>query len=97
MVLTAPLERMSLEWTLNFLAFVSLFLVGLVPILISLRVKIPSLKIMSTLLGLFALTHGFYHLAEAFGIDFLSDVVLEPTSIVFLLAFGLYYSKKGIP
>ena len=96
-MLTAPLERMSLEWTLNFLAFASLFLVGLVPILISFRVRIQSLRVMSLLLGLFALTHGFYHLAEAFGIDLLSDVVLEPTSVVFLLAFGLYYSKKGIP
>jgi len=87
---------MTLEWTLNFLAFAALCLVGLVPILISLRVKVPAIKIMSLLLGLFALTHGLYHLAEAFGVDFLSDVVLEPTSIVFLLAFGLYYSKKGI-
>jgi len=64
--------------------------------MISLRVRIASLRIMSLLLGLFALTHGFYHLAEAFGIDFLSDVVLEPSSVAFLLAFGLYYSKKGI-
>ena len=96
MLLPAPLERMSLEWMLNFLAFASLCLVGLVPIMISLRVRIASLRIMSLLLGLFALTHGFYHLAEAFGIDFLSDVVLEPSSVAFLLAFGLYYSKKGI-
>ena len=87
---------MTLEWTLNFLAFASLCLVGLVPILIALKVKIPSLRMMSLLLGLFAITHGLYHLAEAFGIDFLSDVVLEPTSIVFLLAFGFYYSKKGV-
>jgi hypothetical protein len=87
---------MSLEWTLNFLAFASLCLVGLVPLLISVRVKIPTLRIMSLLLGLFALTHGFYHLAAAYGIEFLSDVILEPSSVVFLLAFGLYYSKKGI-
>jgi len=88
---------MTLEWTLNLLAFVALLLVGFVPILISIRVKIPSIRITSLLLGLFALSHGLYHLAEAFGIGFLSDVILEPTSVVFLLSFGLYYSKKGIP
>ncbi len=87
---------MTLEWTLNFLAFASLCLVGMVPILIAFKVKIPSLRIMSLLLGLFAITHGFYHLSETFGIDLLSDVILEPLSVVFLLAFGLYYSKKGV-
>ncbi len=84
------------DWDLNFLAFVALSLAGIVPVLIAVRVKIPSLRILSLLLGLFAITHGLYHLAEAYGVDFLSDVILEPTSIVFLLAFGLYYSKKGI-
>ncbi len=88
---------MSLDWTLNFLAFAALSLVGIIPILIAVRVKIPSLRIISLLLGLFAITHGLYHLAEAFGVDLLSDVILEPVSVVFLLAFGLYYSKKGIP
>ncbi len=85
-----------MEWLLNFLAFAALFLVGIVPILIASRVRISSLRIMSSLLGLFAITHGLYHLAEAYGLDFLSDVVFEPVSVVFLLAFGLYYSKKGI-
>ena len=88
---------MSWDWTLNFLAFAALILVGIVPILIAIRVKIPSLRIMSSLLGLFAITHGLYHLAEAFGVDLLPDAILEPSSVVFLLAFGLYYSKKGIP
>ena len=28
--------------------------------------------------------------------DFFSDVILEPISVVFLLAFGIYYSKKAV-
>jgi hypothetical protein len=84
------------EWLLNFLASIALFTVGIVPIFIALRVKVHSLRIMSLLLGLFAITHAFYHLAEAYGIDFASDIILEPISVIFLLAFGLYYSKKGI-
>ncbi len=88
---------MSWDWTLNVLAFAALFLVGIIPILIAIRVRIPSLKIMSLLLGLFAMTHGLYHLTQAYGIELLSDVILEPVSVGFLVAFGIYYSRKGIP
>ena len=86
---------MTLEWLLNILAWVALFGVGIVPLLISFKVKVRSLRILSLLLGLFAVTHGMYHLSVAYGIDFLSDVILEPISVGFLLAFGFYYSKKA--
>ncbi len=87
---------MTLEATLNLLAWLALFGVGIVPLFIALRVKLLSLRILSLLLGAFALTHGLYHLSEAYSLDFLSDVVLEPVSVVFLVSFGLYYSKKGM-
>ncbi len=87
---------MTLEWFLNFLAWAALFGVGIVPLLIFIRVKILSLRILSLLLGLFAITHGLYHLTEAYGLGFFSDVILEPVSVVFLLAFGLYYSRKAV-
>ena len=86
---------MTLEWLLNILAWVALFGVGIVPLLISFKVKVRSLRILSLLLGLFAITHGMYHLSEAYGINILSDVILEPISVGFLLAFGFYYSKKA--
>ena len=86
---------MTLEWLLNILAWVALFGVGIVPLFISFKVKVRSLRILSLLLGLFAVTHGMYHLSVAYGIDFLSDVILEPISVGFLLAFGFYYSKKA--
>jgi hypothetical protein len=87
---------MTLEWLLNFLAWVALFGVGMVPLMISIRVKIFSLRILSLLLGLFAIFHGLYHLTEAYGLDFFSDVVFEPISVAFLIAFGIYYSKKAV-
>ncbi|MBO0888878.1 hypothetical protein J2P12_07240 [Candidatus Bathyarchaeota archaeon] len=87
---------MDLEWLLNFLAWAALFGVGIVPLVISIRVKIFSLRVLSLLLGLFAIFHGLYHLTEAYGLDFYSDVVLEPISVVFLLAFGVYYSRKAV-
>jgi hypothetical protein len=88
---------LDVEWLLNILAWIALFGVGIVPLLIAIRVKTPALRILSMLLGLFAITHGLYHLAEAYSFDFIAYVILEPVSVVFLLAFGLYYSKKRAP
>ena len=87
---------MTLEFTLNFLAFAALVAVEVVPLFIATRVRISSLRALSLLLGLFAVFHGAYHLAEAFQVDLLADLVLEPLSVVFLLTFGVYYSKKGV-
>lgn len=86
---------LDVTWLLNILAWIALLGVGVVPLIISFRVKVRSLRILSLLLGLFAITHGLYHLSEAYGIDFLSDGILEPISVSFLLAFGFYYSKKA--
>ena len=60
------------------------------------RVKIRSLRILSLLLGLFAVVHGFYHLASGFQQEFLADVVFEPISLVLLIGLGAYYSKVGV-
>ena len=87
---------MTTESILNLLAFAALVAVGMVPLLIALRVRVPSLRNLSVLLGVFALVHGFYHLANAYELEILADSVLEPVSVAFLLAFGFYYSKKGI-
>jgi hypothetical protein len=86
----------DINWLLNILAWIALFGVGIVPLIISFRVKVRSLRILSLLLGLFAIIHGSYHLSEAYSMDFFSDVILEPISVAFLLAFGIYYSKKAV-
>lgn len=69
---------------------------GTVPLIMAFRLKVSSLRILSALLGLFAIVHGFYHLAYGYQQLFLADVILEPASLLFLLAFGFYYSKVGI-
>jgi hypothetical protein len=86
---------LDVTWLLNILAWVALFIVGIVPLIISFKANVRSLRLLSLLLGLFAITHGLYHLSVAYGIDFLSDGILEPISVSFLLAFGFYYSKKA--
>jgi len=78
------------------LIFVSLVAAGLVPLLMFFKVKIRTIRILSLLLGLFAVTHGLYHLSAGFGNELFSDLVFEPVSVSILVAFGLYYSKKGI-
>jgi len=60
------------------------------------RVKVRSLRILSLLLGLFAVVHGFYHLASGFQQDLLADAVFEPISLLLLIGLGAYYSKVGV-
>lgn len=69
---------------------------GIIPLMMGLKVKVRSLRILSLLLGLFAIVHGFYHLASGFQQDLLADAVFEPASLVLLVGLGAYYSKVGI-
>lgn len=69
---------------------------GTVPLIMAVKVKVRSLRILSLLLGLFAVVHGFYHLAFGFQQPFLADVVFEPISLLLLVSLGLYYSKVGV-
>ncbi len=87
---------MTLEWTLNVLAFVALLGVGIAPLLLAARIRIYTLGALSLLLGLFAITHAMYHFVEAYEIPAIGDMVFEPLSVVFLITFGVYYSKKGM-
>jgi hypothetical protein len=76
--------------------FAIMAVAGIVPLIMAFRVKVRSLRILSLLLGLFAVVHGFYHLATGFQQEFLADVVFEPISLVLLIGLGAYYSKVGV-
>lgn len=69
---------------------------GIVPLIMAARIKVRSLRVLSLLLGLFAVVHGFYHLASGFQQDFLADVVFEPISLLLLVGLGAYYSKVAV-
>ncbi|MDA4131043.1 MAG: hypothetical protein OK457_09755 [Thaumarchaeota archaeon] len=56
----------------------------------SVRRGVQVTRLSTLLLAVFLLVHGFYHVAEYFGNDFLSDGILNPVSILFLLAFTIY-------
>ena len=87
---------MTIYDILNSLAFASLAAAGIVPALMAVKVKNSSLRTLSALLGLFAISHGLYHLASVYELEFLADVVIEPIAVVSLVGFGLYYSKKAM-
>ena len=69
---------------------------GVVPLIMAVKTKVRSLRILSLLLGLFAIVHGFYHLASGYQQEILADAVFEPLSLVLLVTLGAYYSKVGI-
>jgi hypothetical protein len=78
------------------LLFTIMVAAGIVPLIMAFKVKVRSLRILSLLLGLFAIVHGFYHLASGFQQGFLADVIFEPISLILLLGLGAYYSKVGV-
>lgn len=85
----------DLIWLLNLLTWGAFLAVGIVPFLIAIRVKTASLRVLSLLLGVFAFAHGLYHLTLAYGQYWISNIILGPLSVTFLLVFGLYYSRKA--
>ena len=87
---------MDTLWILNVLVFVAVMSVGIVPLYIAVRVKVRSFRILSILLGIFAVTHSLYHLANAYNQPILGVVILQPISVTFLFGFGLYYSRQGM-
>lgn len=93
-MLLSPLDPIQL---IGVLTWVSFFGVAIVPFYIAIRSKIAPLRILSLLLGLFAVAHGIYHLTFDISQSYLGDVIFEPMSVIFLFVFGLYYTKKGIP
>lgn len=78
------------------LLFAIMVSAGIVPLIMAVKVRVRSLRILSLLLGLFAVVHGFYHLASGFQQDFLADVVFEPISLILLVGLGAYYSKVAV-
>jgi hypothetical protein len=93
---------LSLEVVLN--AFDAALIIGVaVPTLVmASRVKNLTLRRLTVLLSLFILVHGLYHLFSAVGaglniglLTFLGDSLVEPTSYAVLLAFVIYYWRRG--
>jgi len=93
---------LSLDLILN--AFDAAIIIGisLPAVLIARRIQIPKLRLLGTLLALFLVVHGMYHLIDSLSayyggdlLDFLSDGFTEPISYLILLAFGVSLYRLG--
>ena len=75
---------------LHFLSASFVFLAAGIPIYLSFRLS-GMLRILTVTLATFAVIHGFYHIAEIYGNDFLGHGLLEPLSVGVLMVFGIIF------
>lgn len=83
---------MSTETELHFICGLFILAAAVVPVYLSVMLK-GNLRKLTIILSIFVLIHAAYHVTGTLGIDFLSEGVFEPLSIVALIFFGLYYMK----
>ncbi len=88
---------MALEFYLNVLSALFMFVGAIAPIFFTVRVNNPTLRTLSALLSAFLVLHGLYHLASLVNTELfeaISDGILEPLSWTVLVAFAVYYTKR---
>src|SRR2546426_8022320 len=68
---------------------------SLVPFYLVFKTTVRTLRILSLLLGLFALSHGTYHLLFTLVVGYPARAFLDSFSVVVLISFGIYYAKRG--
>jgi hypothetical protein len=86
---------MSIETILGLIDGISLVAASSVLLFLVLKSNVPSLRLLSLLLGLFALSHGLYHLFFTLVIGYTARAVLDSLSVIFLVTFAIYFTKKG--
>ena len=86
---------MAIETFLGLIDGISLVATSFVLLYLALKTNMTSLRILSLLLGLFSLSHGLYHLFFTFVIGYTARAVLDSLSVIFLVTFALYFTKKG--
>ncbi|TMI09953.1 hypothetical protein E6H34_00530 [Candidatus Bathyarchaeota archaeon] len=85
----------TIETILGFVDGTSMVAASFVLFYLALITKLPSLRVLSLLLGLFALAHGLYHFLFTFVIGYEARATLDTLSVVFLLSFAIYYAQRG--
>ena len=93
---------MSLDLILNSFDAVVILAISLPAVWMARNIQVPKLRLLGTLLALFLVVHGVYHLAAVLSavyggdlLDFLSDGFIEPVSYLILLAFGVSLYRLG--
>lgn len=81
-----------IEHDVNFLSAILILVASAVPIYLSLKLK-KELKVLTSLLSVFLLSHAAYHLLCILGFEFVGEKVFEPLSVVTLIIFGVVYLR----
>ncbi|MBV9177840.1 MAG: hypothetical protein JO327_05075 [Nitrososphaeraceae archaeon] len=79
-----------LEIQLHFISAVFIFVSGVVPIYLTLKLK-HNLRKLTLILTIFILTHAIFHITGFFGLRFLAEGVFEPLSVAVLIFFGIAF------
>jgi hypothetical protein len=86
---------MSLTEMLNIAIFLVFMGVSVIPFYVTAKLGATTLGLASFVLGVFAVTHGFYHLLFAAGMYDLSLGFFGPVSAAFLLVFAAFLYRRG--
>jgi uncharacterized membrane protein HdeD (DUF308 family) len=77
---------------IHYISSIFIFAASIIPIYLSFKLK-NELRILTILLGTFAIFHAVYHVVYAVGLETFSEEILQPISIIILILFGIVYLK----
>ena len=75
---------------LNLLSAIFILVSVAIPILLSTKLS-GKIRQLTIFLSVFIIIHGSYHVAVMLGYEFIGAGILDPLSVVVLIAFGLFY------
>lgn len=88
---------MSFGWpeVFNLIDAMAMMAASAIPFYVAYATKIKQFRVLSLLLGLFAFSHGLYHLLFGFVFGYTARAVLDSFSVAMLLLFLSYFAKRG--
>jgi hypothetical protein len=80
----------AIESELDLVGAILIFVGGIIPAYLSLKLKGDIAKITIALTA-FIVVHGIYHIVRMQGMESIADGIFEPVSVSVLIAFGVTY------
>jgi hypothetical protein len=81
---------MAIESQLDLVGAVLILVGGIIPAYLSIKLKGDIARVTIALTA-FILAHGIYHVVRMQGMEEVADGILEPASVLLLIAFGVIY------
>lgn len=83
---------LSTYFYLNLLSAIIILVSIAIPILLSVKLS-GKIRQLTIFLSLFIVVHGSYHIAVLLGYEFIGAGILDPLSVMVLIAFGVFYLR----